>query len=326
MKITGVRVRDIRFPTSRNLDRLGCAQRRRLLRHLRDRGDGRRDLRARPDLHQRTGNELTVAAVRALQHHVIGLSLEEIKSDMRGLYPEADRRSPAPLLGPEKGILHMATGALLNAIWDLWAKAERKPLWKLLVDLTRGAARLHHRPELPLRRPDRGAGARAPAQAAADARGARGGDARARLPRLHDLDGLARVLRREGAPAVRGSGGRGLDASQDEGRAGPGDEPASGRPHPQHHRLPEQADDGCEPCWDVPEAIRQMHSLAEFDPWWIEEAHLARRRARACRHRARGRAHPVATARPARTASSSSSSCRRARSGSARSTAAASAA
>ena len=77
-----------------------------------------------------------MAAVHALQHHVIGLSLDAIKSDMRGLYRKLTVDPQLRWLGPEKGILHMATGALLNAIWDLWAKAEKKPLWKLLVDLT----------------------------------------------------------------------------------------------------------------------------------------------------------------------------------------------
>ena len=40
-------------------------------------------------------------------------------------------------LGPEKGVMHLATGALVNAYWDLWAKIEKKPLWKLLVDMVR---------------------------------------------------------------------------------------------------------------------------------------------------------------------------------------------
>ena len=39
-------------------------------------------------------------------------------------------------IGPEKGVIHLATGAVVNAVWDLWAKTARKPLWKLLVDMT----------------------------------------------------------------------------------------------------------------------------------------------------------------------------------------------
>ena len=81
------------------------------------------------------GNELTVAAVHALQHHVIGLSLDAIKSDMRGLYRKLTVDPQLRWLGPEKGILHMATGAVINAVWDLWAKRDGKPLWKLVVDM-----------------------------------------------------------------------------------------------------------------------------------------------------------------------------------------------
>src|SRR5678815_5993834 len=82
------------------------------------------------------GNELTVAAVRALARHVEGRRLEDLTADMRTFYRQLTVDPQLRWLGPEKGILHMATGALLNAVWDLWAKAERKPLWKLLVDLT----------------------------------------------------------------------------------------------------------------------------------------------------------------------------------------------
>ena len=39
-------------------------------------------------------------------------------------------------LGPEKGVIHLATGAVVNAVWDLYAKVEKKPLWKLLADMT----------------------------------------------------------------------------------------------------------------------------------------------------------------------------------------------
>ena len=49
------------------------------------------------------------------------------KADMRALYRKLTVDPQLRWLGPEKGILHMATGALLNAVWDLWAKAERKP-------------------------------------------------------------------------------------------------------------------------------------------------------------------------------------------------------
>ena len=85
---------------------------------------------------QRRGNEIVVAAVRALEHHVIGRRLSEITSNLRGFYRDLTVDKQLRWLGPEKGILHMATGALINAVWDLWAKRDGKPMWKHLADMT----------------------------------------------------------------------------------------------------------------------------------------------------------------------------------------------
>jgi len=82
------------------------------------------------------GNEICVAAVHALEHHVIGRRLNDILGNLRGFYRDLTVDNQLRWLGPEKGILHMATGALINAVWDLWAKREGKPMWKLLADLT----------------------------------------------------------------------------------------------------------------------------------------------------------------------------------------------
>ncbi|HEX8151892.1 MAG TPA: fuconate dehydratase, partial [Thermoanaerobaculia bacterium] len=82
------------------------------------------------------GNEICVTAVHALKHHVIGRRLDDIIADMRGFYRDLTVDRQLRWLGPEKGILHMATGALINAVWDLWARREGKPMWKLLADLT----------------------------------------------------------------------------------------------------------------------------------------------------------------------------------------------
>src|SRR5215204_5735179 len=71
------------------------------------------------------GNEIVVAAVHALKHHVVGRRLDDVVTDMRSLYRDLTVDKQLRWLGPEKGILHMATGALLNAVWDLWAKRER---------------------------------------------------------------------------------------------------------------------------------------------------------------------------------------------------------
>jgi L-fuconate dehydratase len=82
------------------------------------------------------GNELCVAAARALAPLVVGLSLEEIRGDMAGFWRRLTSESQLRWVGPEKGVLHLATAAVVNAVWDLWARAEGKPLWKLLADMT----------------------------------------------------------------------------------------------------------------------------------------------------------------------------------------------
>ena len=82
------------------------------------------------------GNELCVAAARALSPLVVGVSLEEIRNDMAGFWRRLTSESQLRWVGPEKGVLHLATAAVVNAVWDLWAKAERKPLWKLLADMS----------------------------------------------------------------------------------------------------------------------------------------------------------------------------------------------
>src|SRR5260370_1560805 len=82
------------------------------------------------------GTELCVAAVHLLAHHVVGRTIQDIASDMapfwRGLVADSQLR----WLGPEKGVVHLATAALVNAVWDLYAKTEGKSLWKLLVDMS----------------------------------------------------------------------------------------------------------------------------------------------------------------------------------------------
>src|SRR3989304_6319880 len=82
------------------------------------------------------GTEIGVAAARALARLVVGHELEEITADFRGFYRRLTQDPQLRWIGPEKGIVHMTTGAVLNAIWDLWARREGKPVWKLLTDLT----------------------------------------------------------------------------------------------------------------------------------------------------------------------------------------------
>jgi L-fuconate dehydratase len=82
------------------------------------------------------GTEVCVAAIEALVPHVVGLTVEELVADLGGLWRRLVTDSQLRWLGPEKGVIHLATAAVVNAVWDLFAKVERKPLWKLLVDLS----------------------------------------------------------------------------------------------------------------------------------------------------------------------------------------------
>ncbi|MDQ3871727.1 MAG: L-fuconate dehydratase [Chloroflexota bacterium] len=82
------------------------------------------------------GTEVVVAAVRALSRHVVGRPTEELFEDMGRFWRELVVDSQLRWIGPEKGVIHLATAAIVNAVWDLYAKREGKPLWKLLVEMT----------------------------------------------------------------------------------------------------------------------------------------------------------------------------------------------
>ncbi|CAG5896197.1 unnamed protein product [Menidia menidia] len=81
------------------------------------------------------GTEIVVCAVQALAGLVVGKTLQEIVSDFRRFYRLLTSDGQMRWLGPEKGVIQLASAAVLNAVWDLWARAEGKPLWKLLVDM-----------------------------------------------------------------------------------------------------------------------------------------------------------------------------------------------
>jgi len=82
------------------------------------------------------GNELCIEAIKSLSYLIIGKELESFTNDMAGFWKMITSDSQLRWLGPEKGIIHLATGAIVNAVWDLYAKVEGKPLWKLLADMT----------------------------------------------------------------------------------------------------------------------------------------------------------------------------------------------
>ena len=81
------------------------------------------------------GNELCVAAIEALKPLVVGLTIDT-GVDLGGIWKHLTSDSHLRWVGPEKGVIHLATAAVVNALWDLYARVEGKPLWKLLTDLT----------------------------------------------------------------------------------------------------------------------------------------------------------------------------------------------
>jgi L-fuconate dehydratase len=82
------------------------------------------------------GNEVCVAAIHAFRHHVVGQRLADLTQDLGGFWKRLAGDSQLRWLGPEKGVIHLALAAVVNAVWDLYARSERKPLWKLLADMT----------------------------------------------------------------------------------------------------------------------------------------------------------------------------------------------
>jgi L-fuconate dehydratase len=138
LKILSIEVKDIRFPTSESLSGSDAVNK------DPDYSAAYVILKTNDPRYQGhgltftigRGNELCVAAIKALSYLVKGKLLDEITSDMAGFWRMITGDSQLRWLGPEKGVIHMATGALVNAVWDLYAKIEGKPLWKLIADMT----------------------------------------------------------------------------------------------------------------------------------------------------------------------------------------------
>jgi L-fuconate dehydratase len=82
------------------------------------------------------GTEVVVAGVRAIAPLVVGRSVEATEADLGSFWRDLVGDSQLRWIGPEKGVIHLATAAIVNAAWDLVAKRAGKPLWKLLVDMT----------------------------------------------------------------------------------------------------------------------------------------------------------------------------------------------
>ncbi len=137
-KITSLRSIDLRFPTSRSLD-------------------GSDAMNPDPDYsaayvvlgtdqpglegHGLTftigrGNEICCAAIDAMKHLVVGLDLDWVKANPGRFWRHVTSDSQLRWIGPDKGAMHLATGAVVNAVWDILAKQAGKPVWRLVADMT----------------------------------------------------------------------------------------------------------------------------------------------------------------------------------------------
>ncbi|MBZ9644249.1 L-fuconate dehydratase [Streptomyces sp. PSKA30] len=273
-RVTAVDTYDIRFPTSRELDGSDAmnpdpdySAAYVVLRT--DAGDGLEGHGFTFTIGR--GNEVQVAAIEALRGHAIGRSVDELCADPGILNRDLIGDSQLRWLGPEKGVMHMAVGAVVNAVWDLAAKRAHKPLWQLLADADPGwlVRQIDFRYLSDVLTPEEALTILRRGREGAEERRARllergypayttsagwlGYDD-AKLTRLAAqavADGFRQIKLKVGADladdirrcrvarAVVGPGIRvAIDANQR---------------------------------WDVDEAIRWTKALAEFDPYWIEE-------------------------------------------------------
>jgi L-fuconate dehydratase len=273
MRIVDLRTFDIRFPTSRNLD-------------------GSDAMNDAPDYsaayvildtdvpglsgHGMTfttgrGNELCVAGIEALAPLVIGRDLGAIKTDLGAFWTSLVDDGQLRWVGPEKGVIHLATAAIVNAVWDLFAKVKEKPLWRLLADMS---------PEEVVRC--------IPFRYISDALTPDEATAILEAGRIGREDRLQQILTR-GYPAYTTSVGW-IGYSDERVRELCREGVANGW---RHFKLKvggdlqddlrraaiirqEIGDDGvlmldANQVWDVDQAIEWVGELAEFKPWWIEE-------------------------------------------------------
>ena len=82
------------------------------------------------------GNEICCAAIEAMRHLVVGLNIDEVRANPAKMWRDLTSDSQLRWIGPDKGAMHLATGAVVNAVWDLWAKIEGKPVWQLVAEMT----------------------------------------------------------------------------------------------------------------------------------------------------------------------------------------------
>jgi L-fuconate dehydratase len=217
------------------------------------------------------GTEVVAAGIHALAPLLVGRTLESCTADMGAFWRHITGDSHLRWIGPEKGAIHLATAAIVNAVWDLWAKVEGKPLWTLLGDMTPEEliACIDFRYITDALSPE---------------------EALAILRRHEPTKGeRKREMRAQGYPAYTTSAGW-LGYSDEKMRALIRAAVAQGWTHFKLKVGVDPADDArrarvmreeigstrtlmmdANQVWDVGQAIDAMRSLTAFDPWWIEE-------------------------------------------------------
>lgn len=217
------------------------------------------------------GNQLCVAAIEALAPLIRDVPVEELLADMGATWRRITGDSQLRWVGPDKGVIHLATAAIVNALWDLWGKRLGKPVWRILCDMT----------------PDETV-ALVDWRYLADALDL--GEARERLEEKR-AGQAARIaqMRATGFPAYTTSAGW-LGYSDDKMRALCRGAIAQGWNHFKMKVGGNLADDirrariireeigperrlmmDANQVWGVAQAIEHMRPLAVFDPWFIEE-------------------------------------------------------
>ncbi|MGC5010367.1 enolase C-terminal domain-like protein [Streptosporangium sp. DT93] len=273
-KITAVESIDLRFPTSRWLDGSDAMNpapdySAAYVVIRTDAGDGHEGHGFTFTIGR--GNELCAAAIDSYAPFVVGLDLEETLADLGGFWRRLTGESQLRWLGPEKGVVHLAVAAIVNAVWDLRAKREGKPLWRLLSEMSpRELVDLvdfrHIGDVLP------------PGRAL-----------ELLESRVEGRAGRTALIHSEGVPAYTTSAGW-LGYSDDKLRALATEAVEAGWGHLKLKVGADLADDvrragilrevlgpdrklmmDANQVWNVDEAIRNMEALAPFDPWWIEE-------------------------------------------------------
>jgi L-fuconate dehydratase len=271
--ITGLDVHDVRFPTSLTGDGSDSVNRgdysATYVELHTDAADG--IVGAGLTFTNGRGNELTCAAVRAFERHVVGRATEELDADPVGFARTLTADPQLRWVGPEKGVVHMAAGAVVNAVWDLRAKRAGVPMWRLLAEMpTRELVRcvdFHHITD-----------ALTPDDAAAILdKGTVGyADRLAELER-DDFPSYTTSVGWLGYPdekvraLARAAHAEGWRAMKMKVGGPPEDDVRRARIIREEVGPDTLLMMDANQIWDVDEAIACMRRLVEFDPYWIEE-------------------------------------------------------